>query len=143
MTAEVFTTRKISLLPQALHVLTLTPSYPVQGNDTQGCFVSEPLSWLAKLGLRHRFSLFNRSIVVNCRCQMTRGFPHDRISFFSLPGGWGLSSSGCLSLCQSTVLKSGDCMSPNPIHVIHAHSALPCGHAAWLRQLRNWRYRSL
>ncbi len=29
-------------------------------------------------------------------------------------------------------LKSGACMSSQPVHVIHAHSALPCGHAASL-----------
>ena len=36
---------------EPLHVLTLTPFYPVQGDDAQGCFVAEPLSWLAKLGV--------------------------------------------------------------------------------------------
>ena len=36
---------------ESLHLLTLTPFYPVQGDDGQGCFVAEPLTWLAKLGV--------------------------------------------------------------------------------------------
>ena len=32
-------------------MLTLTPFYPVQGDDAQGCFVAEPLPWLAQLGV--------------------------------------------------------------------------------------------
>ncbi|MGH9550205.1 MAG: hypothetical protein ACRD3W_12560, partial [Terriglobales bacterium] len=35
---------------QPLHVLTLTPFYPVSGDDGQGCFVAEPLAELARLG---------------------------------------------------------------------------------------------
>ena len=36
---------------EMLHVLTLTPFYPIRGDDAQGCFVAEPLSWLARLGV--------------------------------------------------------------------------------------------
>ena len=53
------------------------------------------------------------------------------VRFFSLPGGWGLSSSGAF-LFARLFLKSVACMILQPVHVIHAHSALPCGHAASL-----------
>src|ERR1700683_5572249 len=36
-----------------LHILTLTPFYPSATDDANGCFVSEPLEWLAKLGVRN------------------------------------------------------------------------------------------
>ncbi len=34
----------------SLHVLTLTPFYPNDRDATNGCFISEPLDWLAKTG---------------------------------------------------------------------------------------------
>jgi len=36
-----------------LHILTLTPFYPTGEDDASGCFVSEPLDWLAKTGIRN------------------------------------------------------------------------------------------
>ena len=37
----------------SLHVLTLTPFFPVQNNDTDGCFVAEPLPYLSPHGVRN------------------------------------------------------------------------------------------
>ena len=51
MTAESSIAKELFTPREALHVLTLTPFYPVAGDDAQGCFVAEPLAWLAKLGV--------------------------------------------------------------------------------------------
>src|ERR1700682_5149284 len=93
MTAESSTVQKLSPPPEPLHVLTLTPFYPVRGDDAQGCFVAEPLSWLARLGGTN---------TVRAVQPFYRGFapasdsavPARRVLYLSLPGGWGLSGSG-------------------------------------------------
>jgi len=36
-----------------LHILTLTPFYPTNTDDVDGCFVYEPLLWTSKLGIRN------------------------------------------------------------------------------------------
>jgi teichuronic acid biosynthesis glycosyltransferase TuaC len=130
MTAEGSTVQKLSPPREPLHVLTLTPFYPVRGDDAPGCFVAEPLSWLAQLGVTNTVRAVqpfyrggaevNESVV-----------PARWVRFFSLPGGWGLSSSGAF-LFASLVAEIRRLHGRNPLHVIHAHSALPCGHAALL-----------
>ena len=119
-----------------LHVLTLTPFYPVQEDDAQGCFVAEPLPWLAQLGVRNT--------VRAARPFYRRGSASDSVvparwvSFFSLPGGWGLSSAGAF-LFASLLPEIRRLHDSHPVDLIHAHSALPCGHAASLlsRELDN------
>jgi len=34
-----------------IHVLTLTPFFPSEHDDAGGCFVAEPLDWVAKVGV--------------------------------------------------------------------------------------------
>jgi glycosyltransferase involved in cell wall biosynthesis len=132
MTAEETSVQKLVPAGEALHVLTLTPFYPVLGADAQGCFVAEPLSWLAKLGVANT--------VRAARPFYRRGdssaipdsvVPPRWVRFFSLPGGSGLSSSGAF-LFASLLPEIRLLHSLHPVHVIHAHSALPCGHAASL-----------
>ena len=112
-----------------LHVLTLTPFYPVQGDDAQGCFVAEPLPWLAQLGVSNT--------VRAVRPFYRRGSAADStvagqwVSFFSIPGGWGLSSAGAF-LFARLLPEIRRMHVAHPINLIHAHSALPCGHAASL-----------
>ena len=113
-----------------LHVLTLTPFYPVRGDDAQGCFVAEPLSGLAKAGVAH---------TVRAVSPYYRGgtpisdfvVPARWVRFFSLPGGWGLSSAGAF-LFARLLPEVRRLHGAHPVDVIHAHSALPCGHAASL-----------
>ncbi len=115
---------------EPLHVLTLTPFYPVQGDDAQGCFVAEPLSWLAQLGVTNTVRAvrpFYRGSAVGT----SSAVPARWVRFFSLPGGWGLSSSGAF-LFASLLPEIRRLHGSHPVHVIHAHSALPCGHAASL-----------
>jgi teichuronic acid biosynthesis glycosyltransferase TuaC len=130
MTSEGSTAEELFPSGKPLHVLTLTPFYPVREDDAQGCFVAEPLSWLARLGVTNTvravqpfyrgFAPANDSVV-----------PARRVLYLSLPGGWGLSSSGAF-LFASLLPEIRRLHGSHPVQVIHAHSALPCGHAASL-----------
>jgi teichuronic acid biosynthesis glycosyltransferase TuaC len=112
-----------------LHVLTLTPFYPVQGDDAQGCFVAEPLPWLEQLGVANTV----RAVHPFYRRGATgaSAVPARWVSFFSFPGGWGLSSAGAF-LFASLLPEIRRLHDSHPLDLIHAHSALPCGHAALL-----------
>lgn len=114
----------------APHVLTLTPFYPVRNDDAQGCFVAEPLRWVERLGV------VNTVIAVrpfyHGRAGASRSaVPAQWSHFFSLPGGFGLPTAGAFLyahiLGQVRALHRA-----KPIHLIHAHAPLPCGHAAAL-----------
>ncbi len=134
MTAEGSRVQK--LFPgEALHVLTLTPFYPVAGDDAQGCFVAEPLSWLAELGVtntvRAARPFYRRGAAAQNSATPAPMVPARWVRFFALPGGWGLSSSGAF-LFASLLPDIRRLHSLHPLHLIHAHSALPCGHAASL-----------
>ena len=76
-----------------LHVLTLTPFYPVRGDDAQGCFVAEPLAELARLGVTNTVRavkpFYRGGAPVSDSAVGARG-----VRFFSIPGGRGLSSAG-------------------------------------------------
>ena len=73
------------------HVLTLTPFYPSESDEGNGCFVYEPLVWLSRLGVRN---------IVMCVQPMYRrkpsiyksDFPAEWMRYFSLPSGFGLST---------------------------------------------------
>jgi glycosyltransferase involved in cell wall biosynthesis len=130
MIAEGSTVSEKSPPREPLHVLTLTPFYPIQGDDAQGCFVAEPLSWLARLGVTHTVRaaqpFYRGRVAVD-----DSAVPARSVRFFSLPGGWGLSSAGAF-LFASLLAEIRRLQQEHPVHVIHAHSALPCGHAASL-----------
>lgn len=113
-----------------LHVLTLTPFYPTNQDDASGCFVFEPLLWLNKLGIEntvfavqpfYRGSPDSSSIVVSARW----------IRYFALPSGFGLSTTGAFVFAHC-VGELRRLHREHSIDVIHAHGALPCGHAAML-----------
>jgi teichuronic acid biosynthesis glycosyltransferase TuaC len=114
----------------AMHVLTLTPFYPVAGDDSLGSFVAEPLPWVEKLGVRNTVIAaqpFYRGMARAADLMPVAQWRH----FFTLPGGNGLPTSGAFlfSRILSEVRRLHEA---DPIHVIHAHAALPCGHAAVL-----------
>src|ERR1700689_3931324 len=76
-----------------LHILTLTPFYPSAADDANGCFVSEPLDSLAKLGIRNTvFAL--QPFYRDKRRFGNSAVPGEWLRYFSLPGGFGLSSAG-------------------------------------------------
>ncbi|MBZ5653090.1 MAG: glycosyltransferase [Acidobacteriia bacterium] len=130
MTAPGSTIQELVTPKQPLHVLTLTPFYPVTGDDAQGCFVAEPLAELARLGVANTV----RAVRPFYRGGPTAGgstIAARWVRFFSLPGGRGLSNAGAF-LFARLLFEIRRLQGSKPVHVIHAHSALPCGHAATL-----------
>jgi glycosyltransferase involved in cell wall biosynthesis len=130
MTADRSTLHAQSGLGKPLHVLTLTPFYPVRGDDAQGCFVAEPLSWLGRLGVantvRAALPFYRTGAAID-----GTAVPAQWVRFFALPGGWGLSSAGAF-LFARLLPEIRRLHAAHPVDLIHAHSALPCGHAAAL-----------
>lgn len=120
--------RQVHRLEKPLQVLTITPFYPVRGDETQGCFVAEPLPWT------ERFGVVNTTLAVRPfyrgRAVAAGGAAPARwVYFLSIPTGLGLSSAG--ALLHAHLAGEVRRMHRNqPLDLIHAHSALPCGHAA-------------
>jgi len=115
---------------RALHVLTLTPFYPSDRDATNGCFVSEPVQWLAKAGVQN--TVFAVQPVYRRRQRASdSGFAAEWLRYFSLPGGFGLPTAGAFVFAR-VVARVRKLHRSQPIHLIHAHAPLPCGHAAML-----------
>ncbi|HEV7217994.1 MAG TPA: glycosyltransferase family 4 protein [Terriglobales bacterium] len=113
-----------------LHVLTLTPFYPTALDDARGCFVAEPLQLMSNLGISHTVVVavpFYRPFAATG----SAAFPAQRKRYISLPSGIGLPTAGGL-LFASLLRTVRELHRSNPIDVIHAHAALPCGHASAL-----------
>lgn len=113
-----------------LHILTLTPFYPTAQDDASGCFISEPLDWLAKAGIRntvfaaqpvYRGSFHNGNAAV----------PAQWFRYLALPGGFGLPTTGAF-LFARTVGRLRELHREQRVDLIHAHGPLPSGHAAML-----------
>jgi teichuronic acid biosynthesis glycosyltransferase TuaC len=111
-----------------LRVLTLTPFYPSAEDASQGGFIAEPLNWTERGGAE------NHVIAVQ---PFYRGRFHALDSdvspkwetYFSLPGNLGLAAAG--TFVAARLLRSiREMHRLRPFDLIHAHSALPCGHAA-------------
>jgi len=113
------------------HVLTLTPFYPRANDDANGCFVAESLAALQDIGVRNTVigvqPFYRGKIGSNPRSTVPAAWRR----FFSLPGGAGLPSAGRF-LYSSLLAEVRDLHRQQPVHLIHAHAALPCGHAAAL-----------
>jgi teichuronic acid biosynthesis glycosyltransferase TuaC len=113
-----------------VHALTLTPFYPSSGDEPRGCFIAEPLEWTELLGVKNTVCAvqpFYRG-----RAQATDCAPAaDWIRFVSLPSNFGLPSAGAF-LFTKLLRKVRDLHRLSPIDIVHAHGALPCGHAAAL-----------
>jgi glycosyltransferase involved in cell wall biosynthesis len=115
----------------AMRVLTLTPFYPTARDDSAGCFVAEPLRAVGEFGINscvvavhpfHRGGLAGSNVVAPVATW---------IRYPSLPGGIGLASAGSF-LYASLISKIRKLHLSQRIDLIHAHAALPCGHAAVL-----------
>src|SRR5437763_7141096 len=121
---------------KAPHVLTLTPFYPMQDDEGFGCFIAEPLRALVTAGVEN--TVLFASPFYRGKNQINAGAtPATRVRYFCFPRGMGLSSSGAF-LFASVVGSLRKLHHRLPIDLIHAHGALPCGHAASLlsRELR-------
>jgi glycosyltransferase involved in cell wall biosynthesis len=113
-----------------LHVLTLTPFYPTDKDDSSGCFVLEPLVWLAKIGIRHTVYAMQPMYRGRFRSDSVQT-PADWFRYLSLPGGVGLPTAGAFAFAQ-IVGSVRELHRQRPINLIHAHGPLPCGHVAML-----------
>jgi len=113
-----------------LHVLTLTPFFPTEEDEANGCFVFEPLVWLSKRGVRHTvFALqpFYRRKAQSLKSETTATW----FRYFAFPAGVGLPSAGAFAFAR-VIGQLRNLHRSRPIDLIHAHGALPCGHAAML-----------
>lgn len=111
-------------------MLTLTPFYPSRNDDATGCFVSEPLAWLAKIGVRN--TVFAVQPLYRKRHQANdSGVSADWLRHFALPGAFGTPIAGVFVFAR-IVGRVRTLHGVEPIDLIHAHASLPCGHAAML-----------
>jgi teichuronic acid biosynthesis glycosyltransferase TuaC len=111
----------------SLHVLTLTPFYPSLENEVAGCFVKEPLDALAGMGVAS--SVIAVTPVYNRRQHPAPAAPARWMRYFQFPGTTGLASAG--RFLSPAIFRSVAALHrKRSIDLIHAHAALPCGHAA-------------
>ena len=113
-----------------MHVLTLTPFYPTASDDAIGCFIAEPLRPLEELGVKSSViavqPIYRGRVVPSARAPSACW-----VYYPAIPSGLGLSSAGSF-LFASLLSRVRKLHRMKPIDLIHAHAALPCGHAAAL-----------
>ena len=110
-----------------LHVLTLTPLYHTRNDDASGCFVAEPLTWIAKMGVRN--TVFAVQPLYRTRHHANdSGVSADWLRYFALPG---VPSAGAFIFAR-IVGRVRALHRLQRIDLIHAHGSMPCGHAAML-----------
>ena len=113
-----------------LHILTLTPFYPSEQDDSAGCFVAEPLDALSQTGVFN--TVFSVQPFYRKKVRARRNDARARwLRYFSLPGGLGLPTAGAFVFAR-IVSAVRELHRSHPIDLIHAHAPLPCGHAAML-----------
>jgi glycosyltransferase involved in cell wall biosynthesis len=110
-----------------LHVLTLTPFYPSDSDEVSGCFVAEALRQLQDYGVAS--SVMAVDSIYHPRQKSNQASPAEWIRYPQLPGNLGLSSAGTF-LGAVLLDRVRRLHRRRPVSVIHAHAALPCGHAA-------------
>ena len=119
-----------SVKRQALHVLTLTPFYPNELDDSQGCFVSDPLSALSDCGIVNRVVAL-QPIYRKKRHAAASSVSAEWLRYLSLPTTLGLPTAGVFAFAR-LVGRVRELHSKKRIDLIHAHASLPAGHAAML-----------
>ena len=120
-----------------LHVLTLTPFYPSADDDSAGCFVAEPLRALSDLGVKNSV-IAVQPFYRGGRARANRA-AHSAtwVRYAGLPKMAGLAPSGAALYLRIRAAVQR-LHAAEPLDLIHAHAALPCGQAAALlaRDLR-------
>lgn len=113
-----------------LHVLTLTPFYPVRGDDAAGCFVAEPLPFLTELGIKNSV-IAARQFYRDRRAVNSAAHSAAWVGYAALPGMAGLALSG--KMLYLRIRRAVERLhAAQPLNLIHAHAALPCGRVAAL-----------
>jgi teichuronic acid biosynthesis glycosyltransferase TuaC len=121
---------KDDLRSDGLRVLTITPFYPNDRRPAFGCFVSEPLDWLAKAGVRSTVLAVHPLYRARLRT-VNPTVAAEWLRYFALPGGFGLPTAGAFVFAR-IVGRVRELQRSQGIDLIHAHGPLPCGHAAML-----------
>ncbi len=116
-------------MDRALHVLTLTPFFPSDNNEVSGCFIAEPIEQLKLYGIDS--SVIATAPIYYPRKQPSPSAPAEWVRYLQIPGNFGLSTAGRL-LYARLLRRIRELHTVKPIDVVHAHAALPCGHAARL-----------
>lgn len=112
-----------------LHVLTLTPFFPFASNPVYGTYVSEPIQRFAEYNLHS--TVIAVSPLYRDRRRPLPSVDAEWLRYAQIPGNLGLTTAGVFLYRRS--LRFVRCVHrQRPIDIIHAHSALPCGHAASL-----------
>jgi teichuronic acid biosynthesis glycosyltransferase TuaC len=112
-----------------LHVLTITPFFPSRENEVNGCFIAEPIERMSEMGVRS--SVFAVSPIHRPARLRSSKFSATWVRYPQIPGNLGLATAG--SLLYTRMLRLVEKLaSEQPIDLIHAHGALPCGDAARL-----------
>jgi glycosyltransferase involved in cell wall biosynthesis len=111
-----------------LRVLTLTPFYPSAEDGSQGGFIAEPLRRMETRAIENHVVAvqpFYRRRVHGAESGPASCWE----TYFSLPGNLGLPIAG--AFLASRLLRSiREMHAVRTFDLIHAHGALPCGHAA-------------
>jgi len=115
---------------ETLHVLTLTPFYPCEEDDSQGGFVAEPLEALARMGVSNTVLAVQPFYREKLRARESE-VKAEWLRYASLPGNFGLPMAGAFVFAR-IVGRVRELQRSRPIDLIHAHAPLPCGHAAML-----------
>jgi len=113
----------------ALHVLTLTPFFPSAGDKVSGCFIAESTWQLERFGVTS--SVIAVTPIYQHRREPDPAAPAHWVRYPQIPGNLGLSNAGRW-LYLRLLAQVSHLHKKKPIDVVHAHSALPCGHAAVL-----------
>ncbi len=122
--------RSEELRRDELRVLTLTPFYSSERNPAFGCFVSEPVDWLARAGVQN--TVFAVHPIYRGRLRAVRSrVSAEWLAYFALPGVLGLPTAGAFVFAR-IVGRVRELQRSQGIDLIHAHAPLPCGHAAML-----------
>jgi teichuronic acid biosynthesis glycosyltransferase TuaC len=120
---------QVAELGSTLHVLTLTPFFPSDQNEVSGCFIAEPIEQLKQFGIES--SVLATAPIYYPRRHASQSAAADWVRYPQVPGNFGLSTAG--KLLYARVLRPIQKLHRRKkIDVIHAHAALPCGHAARL-----------
>lgn len=110
-----------------MRVLTLTPFYPTASDDSTGCFIAEPIRALKRLGVESQ--VVAAGPFYRARDSSSPATPAEWVRYAAFPGGAGLASAGVF-LASALISKVREWHRRQPIDLIHAHAALPCGQAA-------------
>jgi len=128
LTATFPAERKVESRPFTnLHVLTLTPFFPSESDHVSGCFIAESIHALATLGVTS--SVIAVDSIYRPLRKSNPDAPAVWMRYPQLPGNFGLSSAGKF-LGRVLLNKVRELHAGRRIDLIHAHAALPCGHAA-------------